>query len=200
MEGETQATNMKYCIVHTPQTHKLALGKFNWKAGGSKVSSARLHSIAETEINTTVMVKEADQAVHVYNLRTKLPNVDFNCQSRWIFCGQHGGGLIQLGQATFKIHKAKIRFENTLLRQLLMTESKYKEHSTETLIAETQKIWPSKLTVAVNILGRISTPNPVVQGACHWDQRTQLSSKPASRGKHGQFLQAQVTDLTTKRR
>lgn len=191
MEGETQATNMKYCIVHTPQTHKLALGKFNWKAGGSKVSSARLHSIAETEINTTVMVKEADQGVHVYNLRTKLPNVHFNCQRRWIlFCGQHGRGLIQLGQGTFRIHKAKIRFENTLLRWLLMMESKYKEHSTETLIAETQKIWPAKLTVAVNILGRISTPRSAVQGACHWDRSTQLSSKPASWGKHGQLLQA----------
>lgn len=95
MEGETQATNMKYCIVHTPQTHKLALGKFNGKARGSK---ATLHSIAE--INTTVMVKEADQAVHVYNLKTKLPNVDFACQRRWIFCGQHGGDLIQLGRGT----------------------------------------------------------------------------------------------------
>lgn len=93
MEGETQATNMKYCVVHTPQTHKLALGKFNGKASGSKVSLATLHSIAE--INTTVMVREADQAAHVYNLRTKLPNVDFNCQRRWIFCGQHGGDLIQ---------------------------------------------------------------------------------------------------------
>lgn len=41
MEGETQATNMKYCIVHTPQTHKLALGKFNRKAGGSKASSSK---------------------------------------------------------------------------------------------------------------------------------------------------------------
>lgn len=60
MEGETQATNMKYCIVHTPQTHKLALGKFNRKAGGSKASPARLQSIAETEINTTDMVKGAN--------------------------------------------------------------------------------------------------------------------------------------------
>lgn len=38
MEGETQATNMKYCTVHTPQTHKLALGKFSRKAGGSKAA------------------------------------------------------------------------------------------------------------------------------------------------------------------
>lgn len=129
MEGETQATNMKYCIIHTPQTHKLGLGKFNWQAGGSKVSPARLHSIAETEINTTVMVKEADQAVQVYNLRTKLPNVDINCQKRRIFCGQHGGDLIQLGQGTFKINKAKIRFKNTVLRRLLLKASKYKEHS-----------------------------------------------------------------------
>lgn len=129
MEGEIQATNMKYCIVHRPQTHKLALGKVNWKAGGSKVSPARLHSIAETEINTTVMVKEADQAVQVYNLRTKLPNVGFNCQKRWIFCGQHGGDLTQLGQGTLKIHKVKIRFKNIVLRRLLMKASKYKEHS-----------------------------------------------------------------------
>lgn len=181
MEGETLATNMKYCIVHTPQTHKLTLGKFNWKAGGSKVSPARLHSIAETEINTTVMVKAADQVVHVvYNLRTKLPNVDFNCQRRWIFRGQHGEGLIQLRQGTFKIHKAKIRFENTILRRLLMKESRYKGAFIETLIAEIRKIWPSKLTVAVNILGRISTLNSVVQGISHWNQRTQLSSKPSS--------------------
>lgn len=111
MEGETQATNMKYCIVHTPQTHQLALGKFNGKAGGSKASLATLHSIAE--INTTVMVKEADQEVHVYNLRTKLPNVDFNCQRRWIFCGKHGGDLIQQRRGTFKTHGAKIRFKNS---------------------------------------------------------------------------------------
>lgn len=129
MEGETQATNMKYCTVHTPQRHKLALRKFNWNAGGSKVSPARLHSIAETEINTTVMVKKADQVVHVYNLRTKLPNVDFNCQRRWIFCGQHGRDLIQLGQGTFQIYKAKIRLENSVLRRLLMKESRYKDHS-----------------------------------------------------------------------
>lgn len=61
-----------------------------------------------------------------------------------------------------------------------MKESRYKGAFIETLIAKIRKIWPSKLTVAVNILGRISTLNSVVQGTSHWNQRTQLSSKPSS--------------------
>jgi len=67
--------------------------------------------------------------VLVYNLRTKLLNVDCNCKRRWIFYSQYGGNLIQLEQGPFKIHKAKIRLESTILRRLLKKESRYKEYS-----------------------------------------------------------------------
>lgn len=88
--------------------------------------------------------------VGVYNLGTKLLNVDCNCQRRWIFWSQYGRGLIQLEQGTFNIHKAKIRCESAILRRLLQKESRYKEHS---LIpwAELRKSWPSELTTGEDI-------------------------------------------------
>lgn len=51
------------------------------------------------------------------------------CQKYSLFYSQYGGNLIQLEQGPFKIHKAKIRLESTILRRLLKKESRYKEYS-----------------------------------------------------------------------
>lgn len=61
------------------------------------------------------------------------------------------------------------------------------------MIAEIRKIWPSKPAVAVNILGRISTPNSVVQGPS-------LGPKNPAVLEASTMRQAYVTDLTTKGR